>query len=206
LSPSVQRHCLPLIVPFQTPSSAFGNMFSPKPVAESTGAKPVEDKPFKPMFGSPIFDGAGDAPNIDPNCGVFAGTGVCSSLVTFGAAFGNMFSPKPVAESTGAKPVEDKPFKPMFGTPVAGSAKTLFAADCSFPATGVPNMGLNGLSSTGFAPVLSGRLLRRRRLEKGRQPSRHLAIHLRTCQARTRLAHCLPLIVPFQPQVFQTWA
>lgn len=70
------------------------------------------------VFPSPSFDGAGDAPKIDPNCGVFAGTGVCSSLVTFGA-------------------------------------KTLLAADCSFPATGVPNMGLNGLSSAGFAPVLS---------------------------------------------------
>lgn len=70
------------------------------------------------VFSSPNFDGAGDAPNIEPNCEVLAGTGVCPSLVTFGA-------------------------------------KTLLAADCSFSATGVPNMGLNGLSSDGFPPVLS---------------------------------------------------
>ena len=73
-------------------------------------------------FSSPSFDGAGDgagdAPNIEPNGETFAGKGVCSSLVTFGA-------------------------------------KTLLAGNCSFSATGVPNMGLNGLSSDGFAGVLS---------------------------------------------------
>lgn len=70
------------------------------------------------VFSSPSFDGAGDAPNIEPKGDSFAGKGVCPSLVTFGA-------------------------------------KTLLAGNCSFSATGVPNMDLNGLSSDGFAGVLS---------------------------------------------------
>ncbi|KAI1831031.1 hypothetical protein DTO006G1_7902 [Penicillium roqueforti] len=100
-----------------TPAPAFGNLFSPKPVAENAAAKPAADQPFKSMFGTPAVSKASEA----------------GKEQTASPAFGNMFSPKPVVDSTAGNLSEGKPFNSMFGTPTKAEKEQSAASSVFTP-------------------------------------------------------------------------
>ena len=107
------------------------------------------------VFSFPSFD-AGDAPKIEPNCEVFAGIGVCASLVTFGVktllAADCSFSAFVGVPNMELNGLPSDRFPAVLSTtgfgenilPNAGEAVCSFPASEAFDTAGVPNMDLNG--------------------------------------------------------------